>query len=76
MEIICSGQLTKEQAQQELKLEYYSDESCKEDMEYVLKKLDISEETFNGYMNLPIKKHSDYPNYTKNHYKRQQHFLI
>jgi len=73
--LICSGQLTKEQANQELKLEYYSDERCKEDMEYVLKKLGISEETFNEYMNLPIKKHSDYPTYTKKHYKRQQQFI-
>ena len=73
--LICSGQLTKLQAQEELKREYYSDERCKDDMEYVLKKLNISEETFNGYMNLPIKKHSDYPTYTKKHFKRQQQFF-
>ena len=73
--LICSGQITKEQAEQELKLDYYTDDRCKEDMEYVLKKLGISEETFNEYMKLPIKKHSDYPTYTKKHYKRQQQFI-
>lgn len=47
----------------------------KNDKKFILKKLDISEETFNEYMNLTIKKHSAYPTYTKNHYKRQQHFF-
>jgi N-acetyl sugar amidotransferase len=73
--LICSGQLTKEQAIKEMEQEYYPEERRKEDLEYVLKKLEISEDTFDGFMRLPMKKHDDYPSYTKKHYKRQEQFF-
>ncbi len=70
--LICSGQLTKEQAKEEMKHDYYPKAIYEEDKTYLLKKLNISEEKFTEYMQLPIKRHDEYPSYTTKHYKYQK----
>jgi len=59
--LICSGQISREEA---LKLNasnaYKTSDLCLQDMEFVIKKLDITESEFFDLMNLPIKKHTEY----------------
>lgn len=52
--LICSGQITREQALEELKAPCYDAEQCAIDKEYVLKKLGFSDEYFEELMNMPI----------------------
>jgi N-acetyl sugar amidotransferase len=59
--LICSGQMTKEEALKELAQPLYTPEALKLDYEYVLKKLGLSTEEFEVIMKLPPKKHTDYP---------------
>ena len=58
--LICSGQMTREQALEELKKPLYTPEELRKDYDYVLKKFDLTKEEFENIMKLPIKKHSDY----------------
>lgn len=51
--LICSGQITREQALEELKQPIYDAEQLIIDKEFVLKKLDLDETTFNQLMQLP-----------------------
>lgn len=63
--LICSGQLDREKALQELAMKpYSSDKEENYDKEYVLKKLELSQEEFEKIMKLPHKKFADYPSYT------------
>ncbi len=48
--LICSGQLTKEEAKAILVVPDYTEEMQKEDKEYVLKKLNFTEAYFDAYM--------------------------
>jgi N-acetyl sugar amidotransferase len=60
--LICSGQITREKALQEIKKNPYpSEELLLEDKEYLIKKLGITEAYFEELMNNPIKQHKDYP---------------
>ena len=60
--LICSGQITREEALEEMKRDPYpSEEMMKSDKEYVLTKLGLSEEEFEIIMSLPIKTVRDYP---------------
>ena len=58
--LICSGQMTKEEALQELQLPLYDPVSLEEDMTYVLKKLGLSSTEFKAIMNQPSRMHEDY----------------
>jgi hypothetical protein len=58
--LICSGQMTREEALQELGKPLYPPAELKPDMEYVLKKLGLSQEEFNKIMQLPVKRHEDF----------------
>ncbi len=58
--LICSGQLTREEAIELMKLPTYDKEKLKEDKEFVLKKLGLTEAEFDEMMCQPIKKHTDY----------------
>ncbi len=58
--LICSGQLTKTEALDELKKPIYDKEQLIIDKEFVLKKLGFSEEEFNAILKLPIKNHTDF----------------
>jgi len=62
--LIMSGQITRDAALEEMKLPVYPEELFKQDKEYVLKKLGLSEEEFEDIMNLPIKSDKDYPSNT------------
>ncbi len=61
--LICSKQITKAEAIEELKLPIYNEEQFKIDYEFVLKKLNLTEEQFQHYMKLPIKSHREYDHY-------------
>ena len=58
--LICSGQITREEALKELELPLYPPKDLKADKEYVLKKFRLTEKEFEDIMHLPIKKHSDF----------------
>jgi len=58
--LICSGQMTKKEALQELEKPLYDPQELKADKEYVLKKFGLSEKEFEAIMQLPVKKHEDF----------------
>lgn len=58
--LICSGQITRQQALKELMKPPYDQKELEHDMQVVLKKLGVSDEEFEDLMKLPIKKHQEY----------------
>jgi len=58
--LICSGQMTRDEALQEMQEEIYSQSQIEEDMEFVLKKLQLSRKEFQQIMNLPVRRHRDF----------------
>lgn len=69
--LICSGQITRDKALDEWKKPLYSPEKLKEDKEYVIKKLGLTDIEFNNLMVLRPKAHTDFPSYITRHYKYQ-----
>lgn len=67
--LICSGQITREEALEELKIKPWETEETKQDKVYVLKKLGVSEDTFDKWMKEPPKNHLDFPSYLTRHNK-------
>jgi len=71
--LICSGQITRDEALEEMKKPTYPNpQMLQEDTEYVKKKLGFTDETFAQYMSAAIHKHTDYPNmeiYWKQYYR-------
>ncbi|MCJ7463931.1 MAG: N-acetyl sugar amidotransferase [Thermoplasmata archaeon] len=63
--LICSGEMTREEALEELKKPPYPLEMQEADKTYVVKKLGITEEEFERIMNLPKKTIYDYPSHAK-----------
>ncbi len=63
--LICSGQITREEALEELKNPPAKEEMLVNDKEYVMKKLGLSIEEFESIMNSPKKTFDDYPNSDK-----------
>jgi N-acetyl sugar amidotransferase len=63
--LICSGQITREQALEEMKKEIYPPELLSSDKAYVTKKLGMTEDQFEAILNAPPKKYIDYPNNEK-----------
>jgi hypothetical protein len=61
--LICSGQITREQALDELTKEPCPSNILAEDKAYVLKKFGLSENEFDRLMALPPKTHKDYPSF-------------
>jgi N-acetyl sugar amidotransferase len=59
--LICSGQMSRAEALNEMKKPGYEENVRKADYEFVLKKLELSPEEFHDILRLPIKQHSDYP---------------
>ena len=59
-DLIFAGQITKEQALQELARPMYDEQMFKQDYEFVLKKLGLTELEFQDIMNKPAKSHYDY----------------
>ena len=62
--LICSGEMTRDQALIELRKEPYPLEQQYEDLAFVCKKFGISSKEFERIMNLPKKNFGDYPSYT------------
>ncbi len=60
--LVCSGQLTRGQALEEMKQELYSPDKLKDDEEYIIKKFGLKEGEFKEIMASPIKSYKDYPN--------------
>jgi N-acetyl sugar amidotransferase len=61
--LICSGQIDRKTALQELKKPAYTNlDLLEEDKEYIPKKLGITMKEFTKIMNEPIKSHYDFPN--------------
>merc|ERR1711907_469334 len=60
--LIFSGQLTKEEALNELDKPMYDENQLKQDFEFVIKKLGFSKEEFEEYLERPAKPHSIYGN--------------
>ncbi len=58
--LICSGQMTKEEALRELEKPLYDPQELKADKEYVMKKFGLTENEFEAIMKLPVKKHEDF----------------
>jgi hypothetical protein len=61
--LICSGQMSRDAALEEMKNDPYPEAMMREDREYVRKKFGLTESEFEQIMALPIKTHHDYPNY-------------
>ncbi len=59
--LICSGQLTREQALAELAQPIYDEALLRSDFDFVIKKLGISNAEFEAIMKLPARSHSDFP---------------
>lgn len=58
--LVCSGQLTKEEALEEMKQPPYDPRQLKIDKEFVLKKLGLTEEEFDAYMKAPARNHREF----------------
>ncbi|MBI5686983.1 MAG: N-acetyl sugar amidotransferase [Verrucomicrobia bacterium] len=59
--LICSGQITRQEALQKLKTDVYSPEQLREEYEYVVKKLGLTRDEFERIMALPVVPHEAYP---------------
>lgn len=59
--LICSGQITREEALLELQEPLYDLNVLETHIEYVIKKWEITRDDFEKIMKLPPKKHTDYP---------------
>lgn len=71
--LIVAGQLSREQALEEIKKPTYDPLTIQQDLEYVPKKLGLTKKEFEDIMKLPIKSHLDYPN---NLYRKKMIFKI
>ena len=61
--LICSGQITREGALEEMRRPpYASEKEAREEKEYVASKLGLSEGEFEKILALPVKAYKDYPN--------------
>jgi N-acetyl sugar amidotransferase len=58
--LICSGQITKEQALKELEMPMYNPQLLETDKEFVLKKLGFTEPEFDNYINQPRREHTEF----------------
>ena len=63
--LICSGEITRDEALAELAKPHCDNQSIQEDKSYICKKLGLSEIEFDDIMNLPPKSYKDYPNSEK-----------
>jgi hypothetical protein len=60
--LVCNNEITRSEALDQLKAELYPEEQFLRDKEYVCRKFGISEDEFDGIMELPVKTYKDYPN--------------
>lgn len=72
--MICSGQITREMALEELKQKPWETKETLDDKEYVLKKFEISADWFDQWMKEKPVSHFAYPSYLTRHEKYVQRF--
>lgn len=58
--LICSGQMTKEEALEEMKKPPFNEKQLKQDKEFILKKLELTEQEFDKLMKLPVRSHWEF----------------
>jgi len=68
--LICSGEVTSEQALRELQSDAYPRDIQEADREYVVKKLGITDEIFEGIMTAAPRSYWDYPSYGRIAYSK------
>lgn len=73
--LVCSGQLTRDQALAELQAPIYPEGLLEQDRRFVLKKLELSEAEFQKIMTLPTKSFWDYPSYKRSPIFRSKKIL-
>ena len=73
--LICSGQITKAEAIEELKKPIIDPELLKQDKEYSLKKLGFTSDSFEAYLRTPPVPHMHFASYENNHWKRSAAFF-
>lgn len=61
--LILSNQITREDALNELSFPLYDPDDLQEDLNYVCNKLEITSETFDKFLQLPIRSHTDFRNW-------------
>ncbi len=61
--LICAGQITRNEALEELKKPLFTESELQEMKKYVCDKLEITTEEFESFMALPNKSYYDYPSY-------------
>lgn len=67
--LISSGQITREEALEELQKPIYDAQMLNEDKTFVLKKFGLTTEAFDEIMALPIRQHTDFDSYITKHYR-------
>ena len=72
--LILSGQMTREDALEKIKLPLYNERELEEDIEYVCKKFEISRREFEAIMNSEPKSHYDYLSFDGIHHKVMSFF--
>lgn len=60
--LVCAGQLSREDALEQLMNDPYCDNDVQEDTSFVLKKFSLTLEQLEAIISAPNKKHTDYPN--------------
>ena len=70
--LICSGQMTRDEALTEMDKYPYDTKLLQEDKDYVVKKLGFSDSEFEQIMKTTPRKHEAFPSYINLHYKYQQ----
>ena len=63
--LICSGQISKEEALKELGKPAYKPDELHGDKEFFIKKMELTESEFEEIMSRPIRKHTHYSSYIK-----------
>lgn len=58
--LVCSGEITRDEALAELQKPLFTEQGERESKEYVMKKLGLTGEEFEYYMNLPVRSHLEY----------------
>lgn len=67
--LICAGQMSREEALKEFDKPVYDNQLMEEDREFVIKKLEFTEEEFEMYMKIPPVDHLHYSSYFHTYYR-------
>jgi N-acetyl sugar amidotransferase len=73
--LICSGQISREQALAELEKPIYDPDQLVIDKAFVIKKFGLTEGQFEDIMRLPVRRHDEFPTYETRHYVYHEQFF-